>query len=227
MNVSRIAAAVLVAVVPVVAHAQFNQLLGVMHSVQNAVTQPATGQPQQSGQDSMQDNQRLAAQAQAQQATMQQQAQQQEQGDNAAYRAQMEQRAAVGRQQAQQTVADQDAKDIAKYKTSQQSDQQEAQQQHSAASEAAKACSDMADVVAKRAHYNTAELFIRCRNKGMSEEQAMTVVAAMPPLMQAYVSAMVQDVYEDRVTDPSKGKAISDYYAACADRGTPCVRRKW
>lgn len=57
MNLSRISAAALVALAPVVAHAQLNQFLGAIHSVQNAVAQPA--------------------QVQTQPATMQQQARQQ------------------------------------------------------------------------------------------------------------------------------------------------------
>ncbi|MPV64378.1 hypothetical protein [Burkholderia sp. BE17] len=222
MNFSKISAAILVAIAPVVAHAQLNQLLGVIHSVQNAVTQPAQGQPQQPGQDTAQDDQRLVVQAQAQQAGMQQQAQQQEQQNNAAYRAQMEQRAAAGRQQAQRMVADQDAKDIAAYKASQQRGQQEAQQQLDAARKMIGICPDLAN-----AKYNRAEQFIRCRNRGMSEEQEMTYVGGFPLLAQAYLSSMVQDVYEDNVTEPGRGKAITDYYVACADRGTPCARPKW
>ncbi|WP_233846331.1 hypothetical protein [Paraburkholderia sp. HD33-4] len=205
MNFSRISAAVLVAVAPVVTHAQLNQLLGVMHSVQNAVTQPATGQPQQSDQD-----------------MTQQQAQQQEQGDNAAYRAQMEQRAAAGRQQAQQMVADQDAKDIAKYKASQQSDQQQAQQQFNDAKKSAAACQTLLDQ-----KLPIAERFIRCRNQGLTEQQQMEFVGAMPLTAQPYMASMIQDVYEDGVTDPARGKAITDYYDACYRRGTPCARPKW
>lgn len=222
MNFSRISAAVLVAFVPAVAHAQFNQLLGVIHSVQNVVGQPSQGQHQQSGQDSMQDDQKLVAQAQAGQAAMQQQAQQQEQNDSATYRAQVDRRAEAAKQRARQMVADQDAEDVAKYKASQQRDQQQAQQQLNAAQKIAAICPDLANT-----KYNRAEQFIRCRNKGMSEEQEMTYVGGFPLLAQAYLSSMVQDVYEDDITDPRKGKAIGDYYLACAQRGTPCARPKW
>lgn len=206
------------AVAPIVAQAQLNQFLGVIHSVQNAVSQPAQGQSQQSAQDSMQEDQRLASEVQVGQAAMQQQ----EQADSAAYRAQTEQRAAVGRQQAQQMVADQDSKDIAQYKASQQRDQQQAQQQLDAARKMIGICPDLAN-----AKYNRAEEFIRCRNKGMSEEQEMTYVGGFPLLAQAYLSSMVQDVFEDNVTDPARGKAITDYYLGCAQRGTPCARPKW
>lgn len=224
MNFSRISAVVLVAVAPVVAHAQFNQLIGVIHSVQNAIAQPAQGQPQvqQSGQETMQDDQRLVVQAQAQQAAMQQQAQQQEQNDNATFRAQMERRAAAGRQQAQQMVADQDAKDIAKYRASQQRGQQEAQQQFNDAKKSGAACRTLLDQ-----NLPIAERFIRCRNQGLTEPQEMAFVGAMPALAQAYMASMVQDVFEDNVTDPARGKQITDYYDACYRRGTPCVRPKW
>ncbi|MFP3801792.1 hypothetical protein [Paraburkholderia sp. SIMBA_027] len=222
MKFTHLSAAVLAITIPAAAHAQLNQLLGAIHSAQSAVTQASRILPQQSGQDSMQDDQNLAARAQAQQAAMQQQAQQQEQSDNATYRAQMEQRAAAGRQQAQKMVAAQDAADIAKYKASQQRDQQEAQQQVDAARKMIEICPDLAN-----AKYNRAEQFIRCRNKGMAEEQEMTYVGGFPVLAQAYLSSMVQDVYEDDVTDPGRGKAITDYYLSCAQRGTPCARPKW
>ncbi len=222
MTISKISAAVLVAVAPVVAHAQLNQIFGALHSAQYAVTEAKQLLPQQSGQDSMQDDQKLVAQAQAQQATMQQQAQQQEQQDNATYRAAMDQRKKAALLQAQREQAEQDQKDIQKYRESQQRDQQEAQQQLDAARKVIEICPDLANT-----KYNRAEQFIRCRNKGMSEEQEMTYVGGFPLLAQAYLSSMVQDVFEDGVSDPARGKAITDYYLACAKRGTPCARPKW
>ncbi|WP_321942744.1 hypothetical protein [Paraburkholderia tropica] len=222
MNILKISTIVLAALAPVAANAQLNQLLGVIHSVQNAVAQPAQSQSQQAGQDSMQDDQRMIAHAQSQQAAMQQQAQQQEQNDNAEYRAAMAQKATAGRQQAQQIVADQDAKDIAKYRASQQRDQQQAQQQFNDAKKSAAACRTLLDQ-----NMPIAERFIRCRNQGMTEPQEMAFVGAMPVLAQAYMASMVQDVFEDDVTNPARGKAITDYYDACYRRGTPCARPKW
>ncbi|WP_106283708.1 hypothetical protein [Paraburkholderia sp. BL25I1N1] len=222
MNYLRISATVLISVAPLVAHAQLNQLLGVIHSVQNAVSQPARGQSQQSGQDSMQDDQRLVAQAQADQTARQRQAQQQEKDQQDAFRAAQAQKAAIARQRAQQMEAADDAADVAKYKASQQRDQQQAQQQLNAAQKIAAICPDL-----NNPKYNRAEQLIRCRNKGMSEEQEMTYVGGFPLLAQAYLSSMVQDVYEDDITDPRRGKAIGDYYLACAQRGTPCARPKW
>lgn len=75
--------------------------------------------------------------------------------------------------------------------------------------------------------YNSGERIIRCRNRGLTEEQQMTFVGGLPILAQAYAASMVQDIYEDNVTDPMRGKAISDYYNACLQRGTPCARPKW
>ncbi|RQM49330.1 hypothetical protein EHZ19_06725 [Paraburkholderia bannensis] len=46
MNLSRISATVLVAVAPAIAHAQMNQILGVIHSVQSATQQQAQSQQQ-------------------------------------------------------------------------------------------------------------------------------------------------------------------------------------
>lgn len=115
-----------------------------------------------------------------------------------------------------------DAEDKQKYEAMQHRDQLQAQQQLDAAQKMAGICPDLVN-----AKYNRAEQFIRCRNKGMSEEQEMTYVGGFPVLAQAYLSSMVQDVFEDNVTDPGRGKAITDYYIACAQSGTPCARRKW
>ncbi|WP_334026003.1 hypothetical protein [Burkholderia gladioli] len=115
-----------------------------------------------------------------------------------------------------------DAEDKQKYEAMQRRDQQQGQQQLDAAQKMAGICPDLANT-----KYNRAEQFIRCRNKGMSEEQEMTYVGGFPVLAQAYLSSMVQDVFEDNVTDPGRGKAITDYYIACAQSGAPCARRKW
>jgi hypothetical protein len=221
MKLTRIFIVAGVFVAPV-AHAQISQILGVIHSAQSAVTQATQVLPPQSGQDSMQDDQQLAARAKAGQTAMQQQAQQQEQDQQNAFRAAQAQRAQAGQQRAQQMVAEQDAKDKAKYAESQQRDKQEAQQQFDAARNVVKMCPDFSN-----SRFNSAERIIRCRNKGLTEEQQMTVVGGLPILAQAYAASMVQDVYEDNITDPGRGKAISDYYNGCLQRGTPCARPKW
>lgn len=205
-----------------VAHAQIGQILGVIHAAQNAVTEPVHGQSQQSEQDSMQNDQRIAAQTQVGQTAMQQQAQLQEQAQQDAFRAAQAQKERTGRLRAQQMVADQDAKDVAKYKESQQRDQQQAEQQFNDAKKSAAACRTLLDQ-----KLPIAERFIRCRNQGLTEQQQMAFVGAMPVLAQAYIASMVQDVYEDNVTDPGRGKVITDYYDACYRRGAPCVRPKW
>lgn len=91
-----------------------------------------------------------------------------------------------------------------------------------AATRAASACPALVDE-----RFSIAERFIRCRNGGLSEDQQMAFVGAMPISAQGYMAAMVQDVYEDNVTDPRRGKEITDYYDSCYRRGTPCVRRRW
>lgn len=174
------------------AHAQINQILGVIHSAQSAITQTAQVQPQQD-----------TAQLQAQQA-------QQQRIDY----------------QTQHPVCNAncplDPADKAKYEAQQQRDQNGAQQQADAARKIAGMCPDLTD-----AKFNVAERIIRCRNKGLTEPQQMTFVGGLPVLAQAYAASIVQDVYEDGVTDPGRGKTISDYYEGCYKRGTPCVRPKW
>jgi len=115
-----------------------------------------------------------------------------------------------------------DAEDKAKYEAQQRRDMQQGQQQ----------IDDARRVMAmypllQDGKMNIAERIIRSRNKGMSEEQGMTAMGGLPIKAQAYVVSMVQDVFEDNVTDPSRGKAISDYYEGCYKQGTPCVRPKW
>ncbi|CAG9203808.1 hypothetical protein [Burkholderia vietnamiensis] len=115
-----------------------------------------------------------------------------------------------------------DAEDKQKYEAMQHRDQQQGQQQRDAAKKIIDLCPDLAD-----SRFNSAERIIRCRNKGLTESQQMTLVGGLPVLAQAYAASMVQDVYEDNITDPSRGKAISDYYNGCLRRGTPCARPKW
>lgn len=115
-----------------------------------------------------------------------------------------------------------DPADQAKYDAMQRSSQQEAKTQRDEATKVAATCPALVDD-----KYNIAERFIRCRNQGLTMPQQMAFVGAMPVLVQAYMASMVQDVYEDNVTSPAKGAAITDYYEGCYKRGTPCVRRKW
>lgn len=191
MRISRISI-VLAIIAPAVAHAQMNQIFGVIHSAQYAVTEVKNLMPQQD--------------------TAQQQAQQ----------AQQQRIDYLKQHPPCNANCPLDAEDKQKYEAMQRSDQQQAQQEVGAAKKIMNICPDLTN-----AKYNRAEQFILCRNKGMSEEQEMTFVGGFPLLAQAYLSSMVQDVYEDNVTDPGRGKAITDYYLACAQRGTPCARRKW
>jgi hypothetical protein len=115
-----------------------------------------------------------------------------------------------------------DPEDKAKYEAQQKRDTQQGQQQLDDARKIAGMCPVLTD-----GKFNMAERIIRCRNKGLTEEQQMTFVGGFPLLAQAYVASMVQDVYEDNVIDPGRGKAISDYYNGCYKQGAPCVRRKW
>ncbi|RQV02626.1 hypothetical protein DF039_35840 [Burkholderia cenocepacia] len=115
-----------------------------------------------------------------------------------------------------------DAEDKRKYEAMQHRDQQQGQQQRDAAKKIIDLCPDLAD-----SRFNSAERMIRCRNKGLTESQQMTLVGGLPILAQAYAASMVQDIYEDDITDPRKGKAITDYYNTCLQRGTPCARPKW
>lgn len=209
MKLSRLFVVAAVLVTPV-AHAQINQIFGALHTAEYAVTEAKQLLPQQPAQST----------SQASQAVGTTQAQSQDQPD--AFRAAQAQKAQDGRERARRMVAEQDAEDIRKYKESQKRDAQQAQQQVDAANRIAAMCPDLTN-----AKYNRVEQFIRCRNKGMSEEQEMTFVGGFPLLAQAYLSSMVQDVFEDDITDPARGKAITDYYLGCAQRGTPCARRKW
>lgn len=100
--------------------------------------------------------------------------------------------------------------------------ERDAKNDFEAAKRAASACPVLVDE-----RVSIAERFIRCRNGGLSQAQQMAFVGAMPISAQGYMAAIVQDVYEDNVTDPGKGKQITDYYDSCYLRGTPCARRRW
>ncbi|MFM0504290.1 hypothetical protein [Paraburkholderia caffeinilytica] len=192
MNISRISAVVLTALVPIAAHAQLSQIFGAIHTAQYAITEAKNLVPQQD--------------------TAQQQAQQ----------AQQQRIDYLKQHPPCNANCPLDAQDKQKYEAMQQRDQQQAQQQIDAARKVIDMCPDLKD-----SKFNSAERIIRCRNKGLTEEQQMTVVGGLPVLAQAYVASMLQDIYEDNITDPGRGKAISDYYNGCLQRGTPCARPKW
>ncbi|CAJ3026754.1 Uncharacterised protein [Burkholderia pseudomallei] len=192
VNIPRFSAVILAAVVPVIAHAQMNQIFGALHSAQDAVTEVKNLMPQQD--------------------TAQQRAQQ----------AQQQRIDYLKQHPPCNANCPLDAQDKQKYEAMQHRDQQQGQQQLDAARKIAGMCPDLTN-----SKFNSAERIIRCRNIGLTEEQQMTFVGGLPVMAQAYAASMVQDIYEDGIVDPNKGKAISDYYNGCMQRGTPCVRPKW
>jgi hypothetical protein len=204
------------------AHAQLN-LLNVIQSAQSALTQ-------RSSQDKPDMPSGTAPVLQASGPTAQQvwaqksaDAQQQHAQDMAAKQAQ--ENAFLQQQQAQADAghAAGDERVRAAEEYHEKAQQEDAQRAAQAAKQARAGCPDLAN--SKKLGLGGA--MVTCKNKGMPEEQMMATLGDVPLAAQAYLTAIVQDIYEDNVTNPSRGNDVSDYYEKCYRRGTPCARPQW
>jgi flagellar motor protein MotB len=197
------------------AHAQLNQFLGAVQSVQSAITQGKQLLPQIPAGGATQDPQQLMNEREKEA---------KEYSDRQAAAAQARGEAEIQQEKeaARKANAQMDAQDQAAIQASIRRDADKQQQAVAEARKIAALCPDLIDT-----KYSVAEGMIRCRNKGMTEAQEMTMVPATPLVTQPYVAAMIQDIYEDKITDPRKGKAIQDYYDRCLRQGTPCARPQW
>lgn len=203
------------------AHAQLN-LLGVIQSAQSAIAQGTSPDKPDipSGTALLQQaNGLMAQQGWAQKSA---QAQQEHAQDMAEKQAQ--QNAFLQQQQAKadagHAAGDKRVRDAEEYREKAQ--QEGAQRAAQAATQARAACPELAN---KKLGLGAA--MVTCKNRGMSEQQMMATFGDAPIAAQAYAAAMVQDIYEDNVTNPSRGNDVSDYYDKCYRRGSPCARPQW
>ncbi|WP_107153099.1 hypothetical protein [Trinickia symbiotica] len=220
MKVLPIAVAAVFVATPA-AHAQLN-LLNAIQSAQSAIAQAKSPDKPDipSGAALLQQAKGLAAQqvwaqksAQAQQDRAQELAEQQAQQN--AFLQQQQAKADAGHAEGEKRRRETDEQ----YARAQQEDARRAAQ---AAAQARAACPELANT-----KLGSGAAIVTCKNRGMSEQQMMATIGDGPTAAQAYGAAIVQDIYEDNVTNPRRGNDVFDYYAKCYQRGTPCARPQW
>ncbi|MGF6534950.1 hypothetical protein P3T20_005764 [Paraburkholderia sp. GAS206C] len=218
----KLLSSIAVAFVATTAHAQLN-LLNVIQSAQSAIAQQnAQNQPAMpSGTAPVQQS----SVPNAQQLWTQKSADAQQQHVQGMAAKQAQENAFLQQQQAQddagQAAGDKRMRDAEAYH--ERAQQEDAQRAAQAAMQARAACPDLAN--SKKLGLGGA--MVTCKNKGMPEVQMMATLGDLPLAAQAYLAAIVQDIYEDNVTNPSRGNDVSDYYEKCYRRGTPCARPQW
>jgi hypothetical protein len=185
-----------------VAHAQTNPIFGALQSVQSAINQtkkllPPTPESNAASdaQQSMSEKEKQAQQASAQQSAAAQ----------AQWQAQTQQR-----MEAQKTSDLRYGTGSAGYASDQAaiqaSNQRDAQRQQQAVTQARSMPSPCPSVSSK---LPDGAYIVACKNAGATEKQMMVLVGALPMVAQGLFTDIVQDVYDNHVTDQEKGNAIA------------------
>jgi len=219
MKILRISAVVLAVVVPTIANAQMNPIFSALQSVQSAISQTRQLQPQTPG---------INAASDVQQSMSERETQAQEDSARQAAAAQ-----AQGQAQMQQRMEAQNASDE-KYGTGsagyasdqaaiQASNQRDAEQQQRDAAEARAMPSPCPSVSPK---LTAGAFLVACKNAGATEQQLLARLGALPLMQQALYADVIQDIYDNHVTDPAKGDAIARYDATCTSQNN-CQHRAW
>lgn len=201
------------------AYAQTNPIFGALQSVQSAINQTKKLLPQTPESNG-------ASDAQQSMSAQEQQAQNDSARISAADQAQYQ-------AQAQQRIEAQKASDL-RYGTGsagyasdqaaiQASNQRDAQRQQQAAAQARSMPSPCPSVSPK---LPDGAYIVACKNAGATEKQMMILVGALPMVAQGLFTDIVQDVYDNHITDQEKGNAIAKYDARCTMQNN-CQRIAW
>jgi len=219
MKTSRVSAIVLAVVVPAIANAQMNPIFSALQSVQSAISQTRQLQPQTPGINAASDVQQSMSEreTQAQEDSARQAAAAQAQGQ-----AQMEQRMEAQRESDQKygTGSAGYASDQAAIQAS---NQRDAERQEQAAAEA-RAMPPVCPGVSPK--LTPGAFLVACKNAGATEQQMLARLGALPLMQQALYADVIQDIYDNHVTDPAKGDAIARYDATCTSQNN-CQHRAW
>ena len=195
------------------ADAQTNPIFGALQSVQSVINQTKKLLPQTPESNA-------ASDAQQSMSTREQQAQNNSAAisaaDQAQYQAQTQRRQAGAKQASDQADAEAQAVENANIR-------RDAQRQQQAAAQAQSMPSPCPSVSPKL----TAGAFIvACKNAGATEQQLLARLGALPMMQQALFTDIIQDIFDNNVTDQKKGDAIAKYDATCTARNN-CQRIAW
>jgi len=213
MKLSLVFPLVLLFAVPAV-HAQTNPIFGALQSVQSAITQtkkllPQTPESNAAGdaQQSMTENEKQAQEDSARISA----------ADQAQYQAQTQRRQAASKQASDQA----DAEALAVENASIRRDAERQQQAVAQAKAMPPLCPGL-----DANKLGVGGFFVACKNKGATEPQMLARLGALPMMQQALYTDIIQDIYDNNITDIKKGNAIAEYDIRCTAQNN-CKRIAW
>ncbi|RKE24456.1 hypothetical protein B0G76_8344 [Paraburkholderia sp. BL23I1N1] len=227
MKLSRVFPLAILFAVPAV-HAQMNPIFSALQSVQSAITQtrqllpPTAGsgaqgsQPVMNEQETQMYNARKAADAQARQ-----QAQDDSERITAADQAQYQAQRQRAQAAAKRASDEDDAEALAVENASIRRDAERQQRATAEAQSMPPLCPGL-DIH----KLGIGGFFVACKNKGATEPQMLARLGALPMMQQALYTDIIQDIYENNVTDIKKGNAIAAYDTRCTAQNN-CQRIAW
>lgn len=226
MNFSRISIVAFALAAPA-AHAQTNSIFNALQSAQSVIAQgkqllaptPASGaqgsQPIMNEQETQMYNSRMAAGAQTRQQAQQNSAQISA-ADQAQYQAQRQREQAAAKRASDEDDAEALAVENANIR-------RDAERQQRAAAEA-RALPPLCPSLSPK--LSVGAFIVACKNTGATEQQFLARLGALPMMQQALAADIIQDIYENDVTDVKKGEAIAKYDARCTAQNN-CQRIAW
>lgn len=212
MKLSRVFLLALLFAVPA-AHAQMNPLFGALQSVQSAIAQTKKLLPQTPESNA-------ASDAQQSMSEKEKQAQEDSAGISAADQAQYRAQSQRGQAAAKRASDQADAEALA---AEQASNRRDAERQQQTAAQARSMPSPCASVNSK---LPDGAYIVACKNAGATEQQLLARLGALPMAAQALFTVIIQDIYDNNVTDQEKGNAIAKYDARCTLQNN-CQRIAW
>jgi hypothetical protein len=201
------------------ARAQMNPIFSALQSAQSVITQTKQLLPQTPGSNAASDSQQSmnVKEKQAQDDSARQAAAAQAQGQ-----AQMQERMKAQRESDRRygTGSAGYATDQATIQTSIQRDAERQQK----AAEQAESMPDPCPSVSPK--LTGGAFIVACKNAGATEQQLLARIGALPMMQQALYADIIQDIYDNGVTDQKKGDAIAKYDARCTAQNN-CRRIAW
>jgi hypothetical protein len=212
MKISRVIPLALMFAIPA-ARAQTNAIFSAIQSVQSAVSQTRQMQPQPTAPN---------AASGAQQSMSEKEKQAQEDSaritaaDQAQYQAQSQREQAAAKRASDQA----DAEALAVENASIRRDEERQEQAAAEARAMPPVCPGVSPKLTPGA------FLVACKNAGATEQQMLARLGALPLMQQALYADVIQDIYDNHVTDPAKGDAIARYDATCTSQNN-CQHRVW
>ncbi|PQV51898.1 hypothetical protein [Paraburkholderia sp. BL21I4N1] len=209
-------------------HAQMNQIFGALQSAQSVITQtkqllPPT--PASSAQGSQQVVNEQETQIYNSRKVADEQARQQAQQDSARISAADQAQYQMQRQREQAAAKrasdEDDAEALAVENASIRRDAERQQRATAEAQSMPPLCPGL-DIH----KLGIGGFFVACKNKGATEPQMLARLGALPMMQQALYTDIIQDIYENNVTDIKKGNAIAAYDTRCTAQNN-CQRIAW